>query len=135
MHASILPCRRRYGFVVLETPWKRLRGLLGRRSLLPGAGVILTPCRSVHTCGMRMPIDIVFVDAGLRVTRVVRELVPWQASGCCRARHVVEMAAGAAPITVAEWHEWHIAFRRALRGAGMLVPSTQAGDPLDDELT
>jgi uncharacterized membrane protein (UPF0127 family) len=125
----------RYRFILLGTPCKRLRGLLGRRALRSGAGVILTPCRQVHTCGMNMPIDVVFVGATLRVTRVVSVLVPWRVAGCRRARHAVEMSAGAAPGTVAEWHVWHIAFRRALRVAGMLNTPSHAGDMHDDNLT
>ncbi|MDQ2140091.1 DUF192 domain-containing protein [Alcaligenaceae bacterium A4P071] len=126
---------QRYRFVVLNTPCKRLHGLLGRRSLMSGAGVILISCRSVHTCGMRMPIDVVFVDAALRITQVTRGLVPWRAAASRRARHAVEMLAGAAPGTVAEWHVWHIAFRRALQGAGMLVAPSHGGDPHDDNPT
>lgn len=137
LQAQPQPYKRpsRYRFILLGTPSKRLRGLLWRRALRSGAGVILTPCRQVHTCGMIMPIDVVFVGATLHVTRVVSGLVPWRVAGCRRARHAVEMSAGAAPGTVAEWHVWHIAFRRALRVAGMLNTPSHAGDLHDDNPT
>jgi uncharacterized protein len=32
--------------------WSRLRGLQFRRRLPPGAGLLLVPCRSVHTFWM-----------------------------------------------------------------------------------
>jgi len=41
---------------------QRLRGLIGRRPLEKGAGLLLDPGGSVHTFGMRFPIDVVFLD-------------------------------------------------------------------------
>jgi len=43
----------------------RRRGLLGRDHL-EGA-LVLTPCRWVHTMGMRFPIDLAFLDDGVVV--------------------------------------------------------------------
>ncbi len=42
--------------------WSRLRGLLGRRPLAEGEGLMLVPCRAVHMFGMRYPVDVAFVD-------------------------------------------------------------------------
>jgi uncharacterized membrane protein (UPF0127 family) len=42
--------------------WSRVRGLLGRGGLDEGQGLLLTPCKAVHTHGMRMPIDVAFLD-------------------------------------------------------------------------
>ncbi len=39
----------------------RARGLIGRDE--PSGAMLLRPCRSVHSFGMRYPIDIAFVDA------------------------------------------------------------------------
>lgn len=52
-------------FAVLEiadNPWRRAIGLLGRRGLDPGTGILLTPCKRVHTIGLRFPIDVVLLD-------------------------------------------------------------------------
>jgi uncharacterized membrane protein (UPF0127 family) len=43
----------------------RLKGLLGRDGI-EGA-LVLRPARSVHTVGMRFPIDVAFCDRDLRV--------------------------------------------------------------------
>ena len=48
----------------------RLRGLLGRRALDPGEGMLIVPARSIHTVGMRFAIDAVFIDRGGIVVRV-----------------------------------------------------------------
>ena len=80
------------------TPLARLRGLLGRPPDTPP--LLLAPARSVHTCGMRRPIDVVFLDADLRVVKVVTHLMPWRAARAARATAVLELPAGTA--TMAE---------------------------------
>lgn len=56
------------GEVWAAMAWReRLRGLLGKDSLLDGQGLWLVPCWSVHTFGMRFPIDILFMDKANKV--------------------------------------------------------------------
>ena len=76
------------------TPLTRLRGLLGRPpSPVP---LLIVPARSVHTFGLRRPIDVVFLDADLRVVRVVRGLRPCRVAGARRAVAALELVAGSA---------------------------------------
>ena len=77
------------------TPWERMRGLLGRAGLAPGEGLLIERCSSIHTCFMRFAIDVVYLDADWRVVKKVRRLAPWRFSGCRRAAHTLELAAGA----------------------------------------
>jgi uncharacterized membrane protein (UPF0127 family) len=74
----------------------RLRGLLGRRELRAGEGLLLSPSSSVHTLFMRFPIDVVFLDRGLRVVGISADVRPWRLTGRRGARHVLELAAGQA---------------------------------------
>lgn len=76
-----------------DTPWRRLRGLLGR-TLTDDAGLLITPCRSVHMLGMRYAIDAVFLDRELRVLRVAADLRPGRMAGQRGARSVLELPAG-----------------------------------------
>jgi uncharacterized membrane protein (UPF0127 family) len=76
--------------------FSRLRGLLGRRGLEPGEGLLLSPSSSVHTLFMRFPIDIVFLDRGFQVVGVSADVRPWRLTGRRGARHVLELAAGQA---------------------------------------
>lgn len=55
---------------VAATRWQRLVGLLGRRHLPPGQGLLLVPCRAVHTIGMRFPIDVIFLAREGRVVGI-----------------------------------------------------------------
>jgi uncharacterized protein len=77
-------------------PLARLRGLLGRRELPAGEGLLLRPSPSIHTWFMRFPIDAVFLSAELEVLAVRGSLPPWRMAGARGARAVLELAAGEA---------------------------------------
>jgi uncharacterized membrane protein (UPF0127 family) len=84
------------GIAVADTPVARMKGLLGRRSLDPGEGLLLRPAGSVHTAFMRFPIDVVFLDRELRVLRVEPSVSPWRLVAQRGAKAVLELPAGAA---------------------------------------
>ena len=71
----------------------RLRGLLGRERF-EGA-LLLRPARSVHTFGMRFPIDVAFCDGELKVVEVVTMGRHRLGRPRLRARCVIEAEAGA----------------------------------------
>jgi len=79
---------------VADRPFARMRGLLGRADLPAGEGILLRPAASVHTWFMRFPIDVVFLDRELRVTKVVSRLRPWRIASGRGARAVLELSAG-----------------------------------------
>lgn len=76
--------------------WSRAIGLLATPQLEDPSGLWIAPCNSVHTLGMRYPIDVVFLDAEGKVAKVVPLLRPWRATGCRGARSVLELRAGLA---------------------------------------
>ncbi|WP_196189183.1 DUF192 domain-containing protein [Conexibacter sp. W3-3-2] len=80
---------------VAQTPWTRLRGLLGRE-LAADAGLWIRPAASIHMFFMGYPIDAVFLDREDRVVRIVADLAPWRTASCRGARTVVELPAGTA---------------------------------------
>jgi hypothetical protein len=82
--------------LLAETPLTRLKGLLGRRRLSPGEGLLLRPASSIHMFFMRFPIDAVWVDKGLKVLKVSHNVGPWKVAGCKGANGVVEISAGEA---------------------------------------
>jgi uncharacterized membrane protein (UPF0127 family) len=69
----------------------RLVGLALRRDR--GIALLLTRCRSVHTFGMRFPLDLVWLDATGSVVRVDRDVPPCRVRSCRRARSVLELSA------------------------------------------
>lgn len=81
---------------VADRPLTRLRGLLGRRELSAGEGILLRPTPSIHTWFMRFPIDAVFLGADLEVLAVRPEMPAWRMAASRGARAVLELAAGEA---------------------------------------
>jgi uncharacterized membrane protein (UPF0127 family) len=79
---------------IAATRRSRRRGLLGRDHLDEAAAMLLAPCTSVHTVGMRFPIDVVFVDRQGYAVKVVRNLRPWRIALSFGGSAVIEMAAG-----------------------------------------
>ncbi|MCL2658841.1 MAG: DUF192 domain-containing protein [Betaproteobacteria bacterium] len=74
----------------------RLRGLLARPPLDATEALLIAPCNSVHTVGMRYAIDVVFLDRDERIVRIVRDLRPLRFAWCPRAKAVLECRAGTA---------------------------------------
>lgn len=73
----------------------RLVGLLGRRALAEGEGLLLVPCSSIHTLGMRFPIDVLFLGPEGNVLRALHGVPPWRVPAPVPgARMVLELPAG-----------------------------------------
>jgi uncharacterized protein len=73
---------------------QRRQGLLGRKTFEPSAALVISPCWSIHTAFMRFAIDVLFIDPGGRVMRVVRNMPPWRIAVAPRAHAVIELPAG-----------------------------------------
>lgn len=84
------------GLVVHEARRFRDRsdGLGGLDALPPGHGLHIHRCRSVHTVGMRFPLDLVWLGRDGGVVRVDEGVAPRRMRTCLRARTVVECNAG-----------------------------------------
>ena len=79
---------------VADSFYDRLVGLMGRRDL-SGERMLFPKCRSVHTCFMLVPIDLVFIDVGRTVVRTFESVKPWRfVSGGPQSHGVVEFPAG-----------------------------------------
>ena len=81
---------------VADRPLSRMRGLLGRRGLESGEGLLLRPAPSIQTFFMRFPIDAVFLDREGTVLKVRSNLGPWRLAGCRGAHATLELRAGEA---------------------------------------
>jgi uncharacterized protein len=72
----------------------RRKGLLGRDTLADSHALVLAPCGSVHTFGMRFPIDVLFVGADGCVIKIVEQLGAWRMAGSLQACITVELPTG-----------------------------------------
>jgi uncharacterized protein len=79
----------------------RLLGLAWLPSLPAHCALHLPRCRSVHTFGMRFPLDLVWLDAAGEPVRVDRAVPPRRLRTCLAARSVVEVGAGHADALLA----------------------------------
>lgn len=83
---------------VADQPLSRMRGLLGRRYMSTGEGLLLRPAAAIHTFFMNFSIDAVFLDSGGVVLAVSHDLAPWRTASKRGARMVLELPAGAAAV-------------------------------------
>ncbi len=97
----------------------RRKGLLGRECLLPGEGLWIAPCESVHTFFMRFPIDLVYLDRKLQVRKVRHCVGAWRISACFSAHSVLELPAGTAQASRTERGD-KVAIGPAVPGGGSL---------------
>jgi uncharacterized protein len=81
----------------------RLRGLARLDEIAPTVALRITPCRSVHTFGMRFALDLIWLDRAGQVVRVDRGVGPRRLRSCRRARSVLEARAGSAERFLAVW--------------------------------
>ena len=71
----------------------RRKGLLGRDGI--DGALLLEPARSVHSIGMRFPIDVAYLDADGVVIKTIKMHRHRMGIPVTRARSVIEAEAGA----------------------------------------
>jgi hypothetical protein len=81
---------------VADTFWSRFRGLQFRRPLPLEVGLLLTPCRSIHTHWMRFSIDVAMLDGDGTVLAIASDVRPWRMlKSPAGTRSILESTAGA----------------------------------------
>ncbi|MEW6593009.1 MAG: DUF192 domain-containing protein [Candidatus Hadarchaeota archaeon] len=84
---------------VADTFWKRFRGLMMRRRLAEGGGMLFkfgNPGRyGIHMFFMRFPIDLVYLDSDFLVVELKEKIKPWRIyRPKNKASYLVELPAG-----------------------------------------
>ena len=78
----------------------RFFGLMGRKGVEDGGGILLAKTGSIHSFFMRFRFDAIFIDRENRVFKVVPAMRQWWiAFGGRGAKGVIELPAGAAERT------------------------------------
>ena len=85
--------QRSLGFEIpVATTWlSRLLGLALLTRERAGAGLLIPGCRSIHTLGMRFPLDLLFLDRGGRVIRICHDVPAGRIFRDRRADAVLEL--------------------------------------------
>ena len=82
--------------VIADRFWSRFVGWQFRAAPPSGSGLLLAPCASIHTFGMRFALDAILLDRFGRVVEVRRDVRPWRVViPSQRTFAILEMAAGA----------------------------------------
>jgi uncharacterized membrane protein (UPF0127 family) len=77
--------------------WTRFVGLMGRRELPAGSGLVLQPGGGIHMWFMRIPLDVIHVDKQNRITHVLRSIKPWRFGPLFVGnKYAIELPVGAA---------------------------------------
>jgi uncharacterized protein len=75
----------------------RLFGLMGRKGVEDGGGILLTKSASIHSFFMRFRFDAIFINHENRVVKIVPAMRQWWiAFGGRGAKDVIELPAGVA---------------------------------------
>ena len=82
---------------IADTFIGRFWGLMFRRQLDEGHGLLIAPCNSVHMMFMRFSIDVVYLDKDYIIKKIVRNLRTWIGISICSGAYaVLELASGEA---------------------------------------
>lgn len=81
---------------IADSFFKRLKGLLLRNGMEKCEGLLLKPCKQVHSIGMKFCFDIVFLDKENKIIYLIEHMKPGKVSPlikkCCS---VLELGSGA----------------------------------------
>lgn len=84
-----------FEIIIARSFFSRACGLLFRKKLTYIQCLLISPCHSVHTIGMRYNIDIVFIDAFGYITDIHYNVQPFKiVSGSKMACSAVEFLGG-----------------------------------------
>ena len=83
--------------VRLAERWgERLLGFLNRKHVETNEGLWFPDCAIIHTVGMQIPLDVIFVDEENRVLRALRNVARNRLFVACRkASATIELGEGA----------------------------------------
>lgn len=106
---------------IADNFYTRFWGLMGRKQIKMEEGLFLKRVSCIHTCFMRFPICVVYLDKNLFV--VDKEVVkPWRCGKFCKgAAHVLELRQE-------QWNNVRISAKIVLESRGQEMVDGKGGD-------
>lgn len=66
-------------------------------------GLILMNSPSIHTCFMKYPLDVYFVDSNFKVIKQIKKLKPWRVTGLYfKSQYVLELPSEKTSVNISE---------------------------------
>lgn len=79
---------------VADSFMTRFKGLMLKKTLDDTSGLLIKKCSCIHTCFMRFPIDVIYLDKDYTVL-YTETVVPWRTGKIVKhAKHVLELPEG-----------------------------------------
>lgn len=79
---------------IADSFFKRLRGLMFRRSIAPDYALVISPCNQIHSFNMRFEFDAVYLSATGEVVEIHENIKPGKVCRTVKAaKSVIEMNA------------------------------------------
>lgn len=86
-----------------EKAIKRIKGLLGEKGLSQEEGLIIYPCKQIHSFFMKFSFDALFLDPDFNILHIEKAIPPFRISPMIKGSYiVVELPAGTAEKTGTE---------------------------------
>ena len=87
---------------VADSFFTRLKGLMGKKHLEEGEGLLLLHCPAIHCFFMKITIYAVYLSEDMTVL-ATETLTPWKIGRHVKhARHVLELAAGTGRVSAGD---------------------------------
>ena len=86
--------------LLADTFWTRLKGLIGKKSLADGEGLLFPKCNDIHMWMMSISIDVLFLkktdEQSWVILKPVAQLKPWKVLpvACFKADDTLELPVG-----------------------------------------
>ncbi|MBP7174803.1 MAG: DUF192 domain-containing protein [Thermoclostridium sp.] len=85
----------KYPVRTADTFASRFLGLMGKSNV--DYGLLLFPCKSIHTFFMKIPIDVVYLDRAMTIVKIEKNMMPWKTGKTCKNAYcILELPAGVA---------------------------------------
>jgi len=83
------------GGSIANSFFSRLKGLIGKKIMAQGEGLVIHPCAMVHSIGMKICIDVLFVSISNEIVHIIEKMPPNRISPYIKTAHyVIELPAG-----------------------------------------
>lgn len=74
---------------IANSYFSRFAGLMFRKQLSSQSGLLIAPCKQIHTHFMRFAIDVIFINKRYEVLHIEHSLKPWRISKYIKHAHAV----------------------------------------------
>ncbi len=88
---------------IAESMVERGIGLMFKKEMNGFSGLLIDPCKSIHTFFMKYPIDVIFLSNKWEIVKINRNMKPWRMSTFSfRTTKVLELKGGELSLDIKE---------------------------------